>query len=123
MSADPYLIKGMYSSEEGKGVEFETAKMSNGSILVIFTNEIPEGIGSLGLKSGVNFDGLLFYVTTDEFDTFKNTVVDKGVSWEVAKRAGGLVTIPGTWTKTSSGGRRRTSRKSRKSRKSLRRRR
>jgi len=115
MSADPYLIKGMYTSEEGKGVEFQTGKMSNGSILVIFTNEIPEGIGSLGLKSGVNFDGLLFYVTTDEFDTFKNTVVNTSNQWNVKNRAGGLVTIPGTWTKTSSGGRRRTSRKSRKS--------
>jgi hypothetical protein len=123
MSADPYSMKGMYTSQSGVNLAFETGKMVNGSVLIAFDDGRSSGIAKLGLKTGINKDGSMFYVTTEEFDTFKDTVVNTSNQWNVKNRAGVEVTLPGTWTKTSSGGRRRTSRKSRKSRKSLRRRR
>ena len=115
MSADPYSMKGMYTSQSGVNLAFETGKMVNGSVLIAFDDGRSSGIAKLGLKTGINKDGSMFYVTTEEFDTFKDTVVNTSNQWNVKNRAGVEVTLPGTWTKTSSGGRRRTSRKSRKS--------
>lgn len=114
-------LSGTYDSGSGSGkvLEFDMDKLPDGRAVLAFRTGFSATISKLRLKTGIpQMDGSMFYVSSAEFEDFKNNVLGKGVPWMVTKRDGTPVEIPGTWN-TMSGGRRAKSRKSRKSRKSL----
>jgi hypothetical protein len=77
------------------------------------------------LKLRTTLPGKMFFVTSDDFLTFKNQVLNTRNQWYVQNQAGEHVTIPGTWSGTVGGGKKRRKtgkfRKSRKSRRTRRR--
>jgi hypothetical protein len=122
MSNDNILVKGQYTSQSGRKLDYEMAKWNDGRIMVGFTEGISKGIRDAKLITSEKLDGRVFYVSQDEFDYFKTNILNKNVQWAVENKDEEHVTIPGTWSgsvKSVSGGRRAKSLKSRKSRKSL----
>jgi len=120
-------MQGTYT-EAGLPFQYDMTDLRNGNIIVAINNAFSEALYRLRLRpskpggsdggSEGGSDGKYFFVTNSEFEHFKKYVVNTSNEWKVRDGLGNLVTIPGTWTSTSSGGRRRMSRNSRMSRKS-----
>ena len=109
-------LSGTYDSGSGSGkvLEFDMENLPDGRAVLAFRTGRSATIARLGLMAGP-MSGMMFYVSSAEFEDFKNNVLGKGKQWVVTKEDGASVEIPGTWN-TVSGGRRANSRKS-KSRK------
>jgi len=118
-------IRGTYSSgsTSEKALPFHMEDLPNGTAMVQFDG-YSKTIAGLKLRE-TSGPGIMFFVTSDEFLTFKNQVLNTTNQWYVQNRAGQGTTIPGTWSGAVGGGKKRRKtgkfRKSRKNRRTCRR--
>jgi hypothetical protein len=111
-------LSGIYASGSGLPMKFVMEDLPNGTAMINLSGT-SQTIASLKLRT--TLPGKMFFVTSDDFLTFKNNVFNKGTQWYVQNQAKEYVTIPGTWSSAMPGGkRRRKTGKSRKSRKNRR---
>jgi hypothetical protein len=75
-------------------------ELVKGIYIVGFNSGISNGIAKLGLRTAYNMDGILFYVSEEEYEDFQTNVVNTHTKWRVANKNKEIVEIPGTWRST-----------------------
>jgi len=111
----PPILKGTYTSNSGIKLQYEVNKVRDDLFSIYFTN----GRSATLEKLFPVWKGQWFNVNKDDFENFKNNVVDNPLaSWIVTRLSDDQkVQIPGTWTTDQSGGKKRSDKSHKRSNK------
>jgi len=95
-------IRGTYTSgsRSETAIPFLMEDLPNGTAMI---NLSGYSTTIAGLKLRTTLPGKMFFVTSDDFLTFKNQVLNTTNQWYVQNQAGQHITIPGTCSGTVGG--------------------
>lgn len=114
-------ITGTYTSAEGQAIGFNMIGEKGEKKLIVFELQgYSKALDDLNLgrviyKMRVIPNGHYITLQNESIERFKDEVLDKGTQWTVKDKNGNEKTIPGTWSSTAKGGKRRGSMKRRRS--------
>ena len=86
-------ISGIYISSSGLKLPFEIGAV--GDRFIISLEGRSKGVANVTADRAPGWKGAVgsaFWVTTDEFENFRNNVLDKNIEWQL-----GETIVPGIW--------------------------